>query len=57
MKNGIVLLSGGVDSAVTLYQAKKIGYNLTALTFNYAQRHKKEIKFAKKIASMNNVKC
>ncbi|MDP2923515.1 MAG: 7-cyano-7-deazaguanine synthase QueC [Candidatus Omnitrophota bacterium] len=55
MKKAIILLSGGLDSATTLYFAKKLGFKLTALIFNYHQRHKKEIEAAKKIAELNNV--
>jgi len=51
MKKGVVLISGGVDSSVTLYIAKKQGYAIHALTFDYGQRHEKEIKCAKEIAS------
>jgi 7-cyano-7-deazaguanine synthase len=50
MKRAIVLLSGGMDSAVTLYIAKKKGYRTHCLIFDYGQRHRKEIGFAKKIA-------
>jgi 7-cyano-7-deazaguanine synthase len=52
----IILLSGGIDSTVTLYFAKKYGYKLTALIFDYNQRHKKEIECAKKIAILNKIK-
>ena len=48
--NAVVLLSGGLDSAVTLYFAKNNGYNCQCLIFDYGQRHKKEIESAKKIA-------
>ena len=51
MKNkAIVLLSGGLDSATTLYLAKAKGYECFCLIFDYGQRHKKEIESAKKIA-------
>ncbi|MBN2484269.1 MAG: 7-cyano-7-deazaguanine synthase QueC [Candidatus Omnitrophica bacterium] len=52
---GIVLLSGGIDSAVTLYLAKKYGYHLTALIFDYHQRHYREIESAKRIARLNKI--
>ncbi|MFA6281688.1 MAG: 7-cyano-7-deazaguanine synthase QueC [Candidatus Omnitrophota bacterium] len=55
MKKAVILLSGGLDSATTLYLAKKKGYALTALIFDYNQRHKKEIIAAKKIAALNKV--
>lgn len=50
MKKAVVLLSGGMDSAVTLYIAEKRGYRPYCLMFDYGQRHKKELSFAKKIA-------
>lgn len=49
-KKAVVLLSGGIDSATTLYIAKKQGYALQALIFDYRQLHRKEILAAKKIA-------
>lgn len=50
MKSAIVLLSGGLDSATTLYEAKANGYQVHALIFDYGQRHKKEIKCAVALA-------
>ncbi|MDP2938013.1 MAG: 7-cyano-7-deazaguanine synthase QueC [Candidatus Omnitrophota bacterium] len=50
MKKAVVLLSGGLDSATTLYFARKQGYKCFCLIFDYGQRHKKEIESAKKIA-------
>lgn len=49
MVRAIVLLSGGLDSCVTACIAKK-DYELYALSFDYKQRHKKELDSAKKIA-------
>ena len=46
MKNLIVILSGGMDSTTMLYDLKN-KYNIVgALSFNYGQKHKKEIEFA-----------
>ena len=39
MTKAVVLLSGGLDSAVTAYMAKKKRLDLYPLTFNYGQRH------------------
>ena len=50
MKRAVVLLSGGLDSATTLYYAKAKGHQVHALIFDYGQRHRKEIQFAQKIA-------
>lgn len=46
----VILLSGGLDSAVALYLAKQRGFDCRSLVFNYGQRHNKEIECAKKIA-------
>lgn len=53
-KKAIVLLSGGLDSATTLYFAKKSGYQCHCLVFDYNQRHSREIESAKKIAKAAN---
>ncbi len=50
MKKAVVLLSGGMDSATTLYLAKKSGFNVHCLIFDYGQRHKRELESAKAIA-------
>lgn len=43
----VVILSGGVDSTVALhYVAKTLGYRPAALSFNYGQRHTKELRCA-----------
>jgi 7-cyano-7-deazaguanine synthase len=57
MSKGIVVLSGGMDSAVTLAHAvKELGKeNVMALTFNYGQRHIKEMNAAKALAQYYKV--
>lgn len=50
MRKAVVLLSGGLDSATTLYWAINKGYGCVALNFDYGQRHRKEINAAQKIA-------
>jgi 7-cyano-7-deazaguanine synthase len=54
-KKAIILLSGGLDSATTLYYAKARGYDLHALSFDYKQRHKKELNCAKTLAGINKI--
>ncbi|MBU1147302.1 MAG: 7-cyano-7-deazaguanine synthase QueC [Candidatus Omnitrophica bacterium] len=54
MKKAIVLLSGGMDSAVTLYIARNRGYKTHCLIFDYGQRHKKEVGFAKQLARITD---
>jgi 7-cyano-7-deazaguanine synthase len=55
MAKAVILLSGGLDSSVTLAIAKKEGYELYSLSFDYGQRHAKELESAKKIAEYNKV--
>ncbi len=50
-KIAVVLLSGGLDSAVALYSALREGYICRCLTFDYGQRHKKEMSAAKRLAA------
>ncbi len=53
-KKAVVLLSGGLDSATTLYWAKKQGFRCYGLIFDYGQRHYKEIGSARRIARRAN---
>lgn len=55
-EKAIVLLSGGIDSAVALYWAKNEGYNVIAITFNYNLRPENEKKAALKLAENLDIK-
>lgn len=55
MKKAVVLLSGGLDSAVALYLAKQEGFELYALSFDYGQRHNRELNAAKAVAKKAGV--
>jgi 7-cyano-7-deazaguanine synthase len=46
----VVLLSGGLDSATTLAVARAEGYACYALSFDYGQRHARELESARRIA-------
>ncbi len=52
----VVLLSGGVDSATTLAIVRAEGKELYALSFDYGQRHQRELESAKMIAACFEVK-
>jgi len=49
-KRAVVLLSGGLDSAVTLFWAAGEGFECHCLAFHYGQRHEKEISASRRIA-------
>ncbi len=46
----VVLLSGGMDSATALAIALRDGFEVTALSVDYGQRHRKELDSARKVA-------
>ena len=50
-KKAVCLISGGLDSCVTAYIAKKLDYNIYSLSFKYGQQHNKELDCAKIISS------
>lgn len=49
-KTAVVLLSGGLDSTTLAYWALNAGASIRALSFDYGQRHKKELEVASAIA-------
>lgn len=54
----VVVLSGGLDSTTMLYkmlEEEKDKNKVKALSFNYGQRHKKELEFAKKTTDILNI--
>lgn len=56
-EKAILLLSGGIDSAVALYWAQHKGYEVIALSFNYDLRPEQEKKAAKKLVDYLNIKA
>ncbi len=51
----VILLSGGLDSSTVLYQAKAEGYKCYAISFDYQQRHQRELASAQQIAQSAGV--
>jgi 7-cyano-7-deazaguanine synthase len=58
MKKAVVLLSGGLDSSVVIHLAKAEGFEVYALSFDYGQKHNKELECArataKKVGAMQH---
>jgi 7-cyano-7-deazaguanine synthase len=50
LKKAVVLLSGGLDSATTLFIAKHEGFTPHTLSFDYGQRHRWELEQARRFA-------
>lgn len=48
-------MSGGLDSATTLYIARAEGYRASCLIFDYEQRHRRELESARKIVRLARV--
>jgi 7-cyano-7-deazaguanine synthase len=51
MKNAVVLLSGGLDSATVLAMARAQGFTCYTLSVDYGQRHRAELAAAQRVAS------
>jgi 7-cyano-7-deazaguanine synthase len=49
-RRAVVLLSGGLDSASCLAAARAAGYRVHALSVDYGQRHREELRRARRIA-------
>ena len=51
MKKAVILLSGGMDSAVVLAMAREQGFACHALSVRYGQRHTSELEAAARVAA------
>ncbi len=54
-KKAVVLLSGGLDSATILAQAKAAGFACYSMSFDYGQRHRVELQAAERVAAQLGV--
>ncbi len=49
-RKAVVLLSGGLDSTVSLWWAQSKGWECHAICFDYGQRHRRELRAAREMA-------
>ena len=56
-KNAVLSLSGGMDSSTLLLHLLREGYNVTALSFDYGQKHRVELERAQQLVDYVNSKC
>lgn len=54
MKKAIAVVSGGLDSATLAYLLRSEGYDLYLVSFDYGQRHTKELAYARLLAQHLN---
>ncbi|MBE1161497.1 7-cyano-7-deazaguanine synthase QueC [Dyella acidiphila] len=52
LRKAVILVSGGMDSAVTIAIARELGYQVHALSVAYGQRHSSELEAAARVANM-----
>lgn len=52
LPKAVVLVSGGMDSAVTIALAREQGYQVHALSVAYGQRHQSELAASQRVAAM-----
>lgn len=56
MKKAVVVFSGGMDSTTLLYKVIDEGYDACTISFDYGQKHKKELDFAQQTCHELGVK-
>ena len=51
-RKAVILVSGGMDSAVTIAMARERGFDVHALSVAYGQRHSSELEASERVAKM-----
>jgi 7-cyano-7-deazaguanine synthase len=52
----IVIFSGGLDSTTLVYDAHSQGFDIECVSFDYGQRHKKELEYASETTKMLGIR-
>lgn len=55
MKKCVLIYSGGMDSFTLLSELRVGGYDVHALSFNYGQKHSKELEYAHTVCLSNHI--
>jgi 7-cyano-7-deazaguanine synthase len=55
MEKAVIILSGGMDSTTLVYDIKSKGEQVYALSFDYNQKHRKELEVASKTCEKLNI--
>ena len=55
-RQGVIIYSGGMDSFTLLHSLHHMGVDLVALSFNYGQRHSKELVYAAAVCAQLEVR-
>ncbi len=50
-RRAVAVVSGGLDSTTMAYALRAQGYALDAISFDYGQRHRKELEYAERMAA------
>lgn len=51
-RKAVILVSGGMDSAVTIAMAREQGFEVYALSVDYGQRHSSELEASERVSTM-----
>lgn len=54
-KKVVIIYSGGMDSYTVLHLMRHRGFDVHAVSFNYGQRHNKELVYAKNVTQKYNI--
>jgi 7-cyano-7-deazaguanine synthase len=54
-RRAVCIVSGGLDSSVLAYRYRDLGFDLSLVSFDYGQRHHKELRYAEKLADRLDV--
>jgi 7-cyano-7-deazaguanine synthase len=54
-KKVVIIYSGGMDSFTVMHMARHQGFDVHAVSFDYGQRHNKELSYARNVTTKHNI--